>query len=143
MNITLIWVIALIVFILIEAVTYQLVTIWFAVGALGAAVCAMANGSLYLQIGVFFVLSVALLCIIRPISMRHFKNKGEKTNVDSLIGMDVLITERVDNIRASGKGKLCGMEWSVRSADGNELSEGDVAVVEKIEGVKLIVKKKI
>lgn len=141
MGYNLIWIIALIAFVIIEALTYQLLTIWFAVGALGAVVCAVAGFGFNTQIMVFIVVSALTLFILRPISMRHFKVKGEKTNIDSLIGAKVLITEEVNNLSDSGKGKLYGMEWTVRSTDNSVIEKGCIAEVEKIEGVKLMVKK--
>ena len=137
-----VWIIALIVFVIAEAVTYQLVTIWFAIGALGALACSVAGTSVPTQVTVFLVLSVASLLFLRPVSKKYLKNKTEKTNVDSLVGMDVLITEDVNNVIGTGKGKLCGMEWTVRGADNSQISAGETAVVEKIEGVKLIVSRK-
>ena len=143
MNWLFMWLVALVVFILIEAVTYQIVTIWFAIGALGAAICAMMHGPLYLQIGVFFALSIILLCIMRPLSMHYLKSKDTKTNVDSLIGKQIMITETVDNLNGTGKAKLFGMEWTVRSDDGSKIDEGEIVIVKKIEGVKLIVERKV
>ena len=139
---SIVWIVAIVVFVIAEAVTYQLVTIWFAIGALGALVCSVTGISVPLQITVFLVLSIAALLILRPVSKKYLKGKTEKTNVDSLVGMDVLITENVNNITGAGKGKLCGMEWTVRSADNSEITAGETAVVEKIEGVKLIVSRK-
>ena len=140
--ISVIWIAALIAFVIIEAVTYQLVTIWFAVGALGALICSICGMGIPAQAAVFLILSIVMLVVLRPVSKRYLKNKTEKTNVDSLVGMDVLITEDVDNVAGLGRGKLCGMEWTVRSADDTPISAGETAVVEKIEGVKLIVSRK-
>ena len=137
-----VWIVALVVFVIAEAVTYQLITIWFAIGALGSLACSIAGTSLPTQITVFLVLSVASLLFLRPASKKYLKSKTEKTNVDSLVGMDVLITEDVNNVTGEGRGKLCGMEWTVRSADNSRISAGETAVVEKIEGVKLIVSRK-
>ena len=142
LNMSIIWIIAIIVFVIAEAITYQLVTIWFAIGALGALVCSVLGIGVPMQIAVFLVLSIAALLFLRPVSKKYLKNKTEKTNVDSLVGMDVLITEDVNNVTGTGKGKLCGMEWTVRSADNSQIGAGETAVVEKIEGVKLIVSRK-
>ena len=142
MNMSIIWIIAIVVFVIAEAVTYQLVTIWFAIGALGALICSVLGMGVPMQITVFLVLSIASLLFLRPVSKKYLKNKTEKTNVDSLVGMDVLITEGVNNVTGMGKGKLCGMEWTVRSADNSQIAAGETAVVEKIEGVKLIVSRK-
>ena len=137
-----IWIIVLLVFVAAEALTYQLVTIWFAIGALGALACALAHCPLYMQFAVFAALSLILLCIIRPVSMRYIRKKGIKTNADSLIGGEVLVTETVNNTRGRGRGRINGMEWSLRSVKGDMIKAGEIGVVRKIEGVKLIVERK-
>lgn len=142
LNMSIVWIIAIVVFVIAEGVTYQLVSIWFAIGALGALVCSVCGLGMPVQITVFLVLSIAALLFLRPVSKKYLKNKTEKTNVDSLVGMDVLITEDINNVIGTGKGKLCGMEWTVRSADNSEISAGETAIVKKIEGVKLIVSRK-
>lgn len=134
-----IWIAALIVFVIAEAVTYQLITIWFAIGALGALIAEITGAPTSKQAAVFLVLSIVALLLLRPVSKKYLKNKTEKTNVDRLVGMDVLITEDVNNMIGAGKGRVRGMEWTVRSADDREIPAGETAVVKKIEGVKLLV----
>lgn len=138
-----VWIVALVMFVIAEAVTYQLITIWFAIGALGALLASIAGAEVSTQITVFLALSIATLLLLRPISKQYLKNKFEKTNVESLVGMDVLITEDVNNVVGAGKGKIRGMEWTVRSADNSTICAGETAVVKKIEGVKLIASKKV
>lgn len=143
MHLLEIWVIAIVVFVALEAATYQLVSLWFALGASGA-LAAMAMGYGFdVQMGVFLIISFILLVSIRPISVKLLKNKGLRTNVDGLIGKEVYITETVNNIKASGKGKINGMTWTVRSVTEDEIAQGSTAVIEKIEGVKLIVKERV
>ncbi len=136
------WLIAVIAFIVLEAVTYQLVSVWFVIGSLGGLVAAALGASFGVQITVFVIVSALMLAVLRPLSMKLLKPKGLKTNVDGLIGGDVLITESVNNIEGTGKGKINGMTWTVRSESGEEIPENSVATVSKIEGVKLIVTKK-
>ncbi|MCD8344846.1 MAG: NfeD family protein [Oscillospiraceae bacterium] len=136
------WLIAIIAFIVLEAVTYQLVSVWFVIGSLGGLVAAALGASFGVQIAVFVILSALMLAVLRPLSMKLLKPKGLKTNVDGLIGGDVLITENVSNIEGTGKGKINGMTWTVRSESGEDIPENSVATVSRIEGVKLIVTKK-
>ncbi len=137
-----IWITAIIAFVIAEAVTYQLVTIWFAIGALGALICTVTGAPVPIQGAVFILLSTAALMLVRPLSLRCLRQRSEKTNAASLIGMEVMITETVNNITACGRGKLRGIEWTLRSADNKEIAVGETAVVERIEGVKLIVSRK-
>lgn len=135
-----IWFIAIIVFLILEAVTYQLVSIYLAIGAVGGLVMYMLGFDFIPQMIVFLILSIILLCLLRPISVKAMKNRTLKTNADSLIGKKVYITKDVNNIEGSGEGRINGADWSVRSSDGSVITKGTSAVVERIEGVKLIVR---
>ena len=88
---------------------------------------------------VFVAVSVLLLVCFRPMSIKLLKKQNFKSNADSLIGKDVLITEDVNNMECTGKGKIGGMEWTVRSSSGKEIKSGTAARITKIEGVKLLV----
>ena len=137
-----IWLAGIIVFVILEAATYQLVSIWFAAGAVGGLTAASLGADFTVQMVVFIAVSVVLLLCLRPVSKRLLKSKKVNTNVDSLIGKDILITKEVNNIQGNGEGKVNGMYWTVRSADNSVISEGETAEVQKVEGVKLIVKRK-
>ncbi len=136
-----IWFAAVIVFLIIEGVTYQLVSIYLAAGAVGGLVMYILGFDFMPQMIVFLIVSVLLLILVRPISVKAMKNGGRlRTNTDSLIGKKVYITKTVDNIMDSGEGRVNGSDWSVRSDSGAVIAAGKTAVVERIEGVKLIVK---
>lgn len=139
MDMSVIWIAAVIVFTVLELATYQLVSVWFAIGAVGGLIARLAGGDFTVQMIVFLALTVLTLCCLRPLSMKHLKPKGLKTNTESLIGSEVLITEAVDNIKGQGRGTVRGMTWTVRSSDGSPIPENTKAKIEKIEGVKLIV----
>ncbi|MCI5605657.1 MAG: NfeD family protein [Clostridia bacterium] len=142
MNLGVIWIIAIIVFAVLEAVTYQLISTWFAIGSVGGLVAYLLGFDFNVQMTVFLALSIITLCCLRPLSVKKLKPKGLKTNTENIIGKEVLITETVDNTKECGKGKIGGMEWTVRSDDNSVIPEKQLAVIEKIEGVKLIVKPK-
>lgn len=136
-----IWFAAVIVFLIIEGVTYQLVSIYLAAGAVGGLVMYILGFDFMPQMIVFLIVSVLLLILVRPISVKAMKNGGRlRTNTDSLVGKRVYITKTVDNIMDSGEGRVNGSDWSVRSDSGAVIAAGKTAVVERIEGVKLIVK---
>ena len=140
MDMNVVWLAGVIVFVVLEAVTYQLVSIWFAFGAAGALIASLCGAGIYLQLGIFLAIAILLLLILRPFSIKLVKHPDVKTNADSLIGKQVLITEEVNNISGHGKGKVNGMTWTVRSEDNEVISEGALPEVVRIEGVKLIVK---
>lgn len=136
-----VWLVLIIVFVLAEALTYQLVSIWFAGGALAALISLMCGANLPIQIAVFTAVSVLLLICTRPVVKKMMKTKTEKTNVDSLIGKSAVITQKVDNLHATGQATVNGVAWTVRSNDDTVIGPGEQVTIEKIEGVKLIVKK--
>lgn len=137
---TIFWVVLMVVFLVVEAACpIHLVSIWFAVGSLAAIVVSMLGGALWLQILLFFVVSVALLAALWPLVKKVLNPGHTATNVDSLIGTQGYVTAPVDNLTASGQVKLGGMEWTARSTTGEPLPEGTLVKVDRIEGVKAFV----
>ena len=133
------WLVAMVIFLAAEGMTVTLVSIWFAVGALGAIVAALLGGNLMLQVTVFLALAVALLLSLRSIVRKHFNPRLTKTNVDSVIGAVGIVTVPVNNIAALGQVQINGMEWSARSTSGSHIPAGTTVTVDRIEGVKVFV----
>ena len=133
------WLIAMVIFIAAEAMTVSLVSIWFAVGALGAIVVALTGGGLTFQVTVFLALAVVLLLSLRGIVRKHFTPRITRTNVDSVIGATGVVVTPVNNIAALGQVQIGGVEWSARSSDNSHIPAGTLVKVEKIEGVKVFV----
>lgn len=134
------WILAIIIFSILEATTQGLVSIWFAGGAVAALIAASLNANTMIQSTVFIVVSAILLIALRGIAKKSLKNKTEKTNVDRIIGENVTV-EKVSLIKKNeGTVKINDIEWKVRVQD-SEIAVGDVLTVEKIEGVKLIARK--
>ena len=133
------WLIAMIVFMIAEASTVTLVSIWFAVGALAAIVVALLGGGLGLQVSVFLIVSILLLISLRTVVRKYIRPKLIRTNVDSVVGAVGVVTTPVNNVAALGTVKIAGMEWSARSTSGQPLPEGAQVRVDRIEGVKAFV----
>lgn len=138
----LIWIAGIVAFIVLEAVTYQLVSVWFALGAIFAVIAMAAGADFTVQMIIFIAISGICLLCLRPVSKKLLKNESERTNADSLIGKEVIITKEINNLISAGEGKVNGMTWTLRSEDNSVIGEGETAVVTAIEGVKLIVKRK-
>ena len=135
------WLIALVTFIVIEIATMGLTTIWFAGGALAALLLALTEVSFYVQLGAFLVISIILLVCTRPLAVKFFNQKREKTNVDSIIGKQAIVLAEIDNLREEGQVILNGMELSARAYEGERIiPAGAVVEVMEIRGVKLMVK---
>ncbi len=133
------WLAAMVVFLAAEAMTVTLVSIWFAVGALGAILTALLGGGLMLQVTVFLALAIVLLFFLRRIVRRHITPRVTRTNVDSIIGTTGIVLTPVNNIAALGQVQVNGMEWSARSTDNSHIPAGALVKVDRIEGVKVFV----
>ena len=136
---TILWLGLMVLFLVIEAATVTMVSLWFAGGALAALAISAMDGSFLLQIIAFALVSTALLALLRPMARKHFTPKLTKTNVDSVIGTEGYVTSDIDNAAATGTVKLGAMEWTARSVTGEKISTGTLVKVEKIEGVKAFV----
>ena len=134
-----VWFVLLVFFIFLEASTVALVSTWFAVGSLGAMIAALLGAPLWLQCVLFFVFSVLLLLSLRPLLRKYFTPRLVKTNVDSIIGQEGLVTAKIDNVVSAGQVKLGSMEWSARSSTGEKIEPGTQIRVDRIEGVKVFV----
>ena len=130
------WVVALVVFLIVEAVTAGLVSIWFVFGSLVALICAALGAAVWLQIFWFVIVSVATLVLTRPLVKRYVDSRS--------IGRAAVVTERIDNLAATGAVKLDGVVWTARSTDDAVAIEtGEHVTVRAIEGVKLIVERSV
>lgn len=96
------WIVAILVFVIIEAVTYQLISIWFVFGATVGLFISLAGLSVGWQMGIFLAVSLILIIALRPVSMKLAKKQTFKSNVDGMIGKEVLITVQVNNNENSG-----------------------------------------
>lgn len=135
----LLWLAAMVVFILIEAATVSMVSLWFAAGAVGGLIVSMCAGPVWLQLVVFLTISILLLALLRPLVRRYVTPKLTRTNADSVIGSEGYVTAPIDNRTASGSVKLGPMEWTARSTDGSQIPAGTLVRVDRIEGVKVLV----
>ena len=141
-TLNLIWLGLFIVLLIIELFTVGLTTIWFAIGSLAAMAANTLGASLIIQLIVFLAVSVLLLVFTRPWAAKHLNQNRLKTNYESKIGEIIKITERVDNLKQTGKSIVDGQEATVRSQSSNDILEKDeLAKVIAVSGVKLIVEK--
>lgn len=137
-----VWTIAIILFAVLEAVTAQLVSIWFVLGAIGALITAFLGGEIWLQIVIFIAISVVTLLLTKPLVKKVINPKTQKTNADKCIGETGIVIEEINNISSTGQVKINGNVWTARSTNGDIISKEDLVTVDKIDGVKLMVTKK-
>lgn len=134
------WIVLLILLIVVEAVTAQMVTIWFAAGAAAAIVAELLNAQVWLQWVVFIAVSAIALVATRPLVRKLTKTRVQPTNADRCIGQTAVVTQEIDNVAGRGQVHVNGITWTARSADGSVIGKDEKVTVEKIDGVKLIVK---
>ena len=134
-----VWLVLTVVFLIAEAATVTVISLWFAAGSLTAMAMALLGGSLWLQVLVFLVVSAVALTALRPLTRKYLTPAITATNNDSVIGSVGIVTGDIDNISAAGQIKLNGMEWSARSSSGEAIKTGTKVRVDKIEGVKVFV----
>lgn len=135
------WIAAIILFLVVEAATAGLSSIWFALGSAAALLTAWLRGPIWLQAVWFLTVSAAALILTRPLAKKYINAKKEPTNADRCLGRIGIVLERVDNVAATGSVRVDGQVWTARSLDGSILVPGEAVEAVEIRGVKLIVKK--
>lgn len=134
-----VWIALAVVFGVVEAATAQIVTIWFAIGAIGALIANAAGAGVTVQLSVFVAVSILTLIIARPYLKKFTKTEMQRTNADMYIGETAVVLEEIDNTQGTGQIKVKGSVWTARSRNNSVIPAGENVYVEKIEGVKLIV----
>lgn len=139
MSMTIIWSALTVLFLVVEAATVGLASIWFAIGALCALIAAALGAPVWLQIIWFIVISAATLILTRPLAKKYINGKRQATNADRVIGTVCRVTEKIDNIAETGAAAADGKIWTARSADGSVIDTGALVTIKDISGVKLMV----
>lgn len=136
-----IWIAIIILSVGAEAATASIVSMWFIPPAIICLFLSFVDVPVWIQVAVFFVVSAIIFILSKFIFKRFMKNKVVPTNTDALIGKAGMVIVDVDNLRQMGVVRLEGKEWSARSSDDSRvLLKGEIVMVERIEGVKLICK---
>lgn len=141
MSMMWLWLCAAVLFGAVEAATAGLVSIWFAAGSVGAFFAALGGLSITVQLVVFAAVSAVALAVTRPLVRRLGRERHVPTNLDRVIGKAATVTEDIDNAAASGAVYVDGKTWTARSAGGETIPAGTEVEIQRMEGVKLFVKK--
>ena len=134
-----IWAAAIIGFAVFEAVTTQLVSIWFVIGSVAGLISAIFGAPIWLQVTIFAIVSIIALIITRPLVKKYIHPKAEKMNADRCIGQKGVVVEEINNLTPTGLVKADGKVWTARSSEGSVIPKDSIVLIEKIEGVKVIV----
>ena len=134
-----VWIAAMVVFGVVEAVTGGLVSIWFVLGSAAGLIAAICEAPIWLQVLLFFIVSIAALIATRPLVRKMMDIVP--TNADAVLGKEARVTEAIDNTVPSGAVYVDGKTWSARSESGETLPEGTLVRTVRMEGVKLFVER--
>jgi membrane protein implicated in regulation of membrane protease activity len=115
------WIVAAGVLAVADVVTGgTLILIMIAGGAAAGGLASALGASPALSVGVFALVSVALLGVVRPIARRHMRTpRAARTGVAALVGTEAVVLEAVDG--NDGRIKLAGEVWSARAYDGDSV----------------------
>lgn len=134
------WIVIAVIAAIIEGCTTQLVSIWFAIGAVVTAIVSVFTDNIIVQLAVFVAVSVICVVVTRPLAKKLKSSAGDTpTNCDRYIGKTADVIVDIDNTNAVGQVKVEGSVWSASSSTGEPLPVGTRVIVNSIEGVKMIV----
>ncbi len=137
-----IWVAVIVIAIVVELLTDQLVSIWFVPAGIVATVLDFCDVGIVWQTLVFFAVAAVGVILAKTVFFKGRIAGRAKTNIDAIIGERCIVTERIDNYAGCGQARVNGQIWSARGAYDDDVFEvGEVLNVVAIEGVKLICKK--
>lgn len=138
-----VWIAVFIISVIVEIATVQLVSIWFAAGALAAFAATLCGAEqIWVQLMIFVIVSFVALAVTRPLVKRLTKrSKPEPTNADMYIGLEGVVIQDVDNLSATGLVSVRSTVWSAKSVSGEVIKKDSLVRVISIEGVKLCVEK--
>ena len=137
-----IWLVVALVLVGVELATLAFISLYLAVGAVGAGIASVAGADLPLQVLVFAVVAIASLVLTRKPLMRALgKTPVVVSNAPNVIGKRAVMTVAVDAGPGQRGQVRVGTEyWSARSEDENPIADGTTVEVAGIDGVALVVR---
>lgn len=139
----LIWAILMVIFVIIEIATVQLVSIWLAASSLITLIAACLFDIPFIaQLGIFTLSSVILLAVTVPFLRKRLKKAYIATNSELDIGKTAVVIEEINHDNNTGRVKLNGVDWNAVAENGDIISENSIVIITEVKGSKLIVKTK-
>lgn len=138
MELWIMWLIILLLFILVEIFTFNLVAIWFIIGSVVSLILSLFIDSFIIQVLVFVLVTLFTLILSKPFVKKYMNKKMVKTNLDTVIGKTAIVTKKPTRSN-NGQVKIQGKYWTIITEDKLEID--DEVEILNIEGVKLRVRK--
>ena len=135
------WGIMAVVFIVVEVMTVQLVSVWLAVGAFATMICScFGDIPFWAELLVFVAVSAVCLAISMPIIMRKRNSGYIPTNSELDVGKKAVVAEEINPDTGTGRVTLSGVDWSAVSESGEVIPKDSIVTVSQVQGAKLIVR---
>lgn len=134
------WSVFIVITIIVELETADLITIWFTIGAIGALVAASVGVDPLPQVGIFLVVSILLLIATRPLTKKMMQKDIIRTNADRVIGMIGVVTKEVTQ-NDIGEVKVDNSLWRATTLSDTSFAVGEKVSVDAISGIKVIISK--
>ena len=135
-----VWLVILVAALIVEAVTFDLVSIWFAIAALFSLIFSFIHGlPFWGEIIIFTGISLILLIATRPFVKKFMNSNQSKSNLDLLINTEHKLLKQIDKFSV-GELKINGVIWDCETEDGSIIEKGKLVQIISIKGNKLIVK---
>lgn len=144
MTVTQFWIVIMVIAAIGELLTLAFYSIWFVFGAFFALLAKWLGVSFTGQFYVFITTSAILILMSEFLLKRKFgilKNP-HKTNIDGILGKEAIVTEEINNTEGTGEVEIAGKKWTAISEDGSIIPLRERVIIKKVDGVKLIVRKK-
>ncbi|MDD6245020.1 MAG: NfeD family protein [bacterium] len=133
------WLIFFIILVIVELITVNLVTIWFALGALITSLVSLYTTDTVILLAFFVITSLLLLILTKPVVKKLKVKKVVATNLDQVIGKTGIVSVPIEKDKI-GEVKVLGKTWSAYSD--KEISKDKKVKILSISGVKLKVEEK-
>jgi membrane protein implicated in regulation of membrane protease activity len=142
-NLVLFWIIIAVLAIIIEIITPAFFAIWFAGGAIVALILYYLDANIYFQIGGFVISSGILILFSEKILKKKIfhADKDYRTNVDAMQNEEGVVFEEI-RVNKEGRVHLRGTTWIAYSDEKSPILRGEKVIVDRVDGVKLKVRKK-
>lgn len=124
---------------ILEFVTNDIVSIWFAGGGLISMILAACGLQYYIHLPAFVAVSLALLFLFRKLVMKKLDNATIATNADAILGKDYMLLTAI-GFNEPGTIKVNDVIWNaVAKEEGIAIPEGTLVRIVDIKGNKYVV----
>lgn len=138
-----IWLAVAVGLLIIEALTIDLIAVWFACAALVMVIVTAIFPQMFYvwQFAIFLAFALVLVLSTRKFVKKMMKKrKDQETNLELVVGHTARVLDKIDNNMEVGTVKINGIVWNARSENGEVIDAEEFVTVLQIKGNKLIVK---